>query len=138
MSWPLGSVANAWTLCRPLPIGTHELPSQRLALYTRPPIMYTPPATRSPFGNTANARTGFAMPAPIGTQDVPFHRATPELEVPACLKEPPATSWPFHTTNALTRLSRPVASGSQSVPVHRATRSTACEPASSNEPDATT
>src|SRR5262245_17489642 len=103
-----------------------------------------PPATRSPFGSTARARTleGASpplMPEPSWYQLVPSQRAMQEaLTPPATVKSPPTTRSPLGSVSrACTSRFVPLSITNQFVPSHRAMLLAPCPPAMVNEPPAT-
>src|SRR5437899_2599377 len=85
----------------PSPRGNQAVPFQReIELAIRPPAFEnTPPATTSPLGRTARARTTPAMPEPSQNQVLPFQIAIEfVIAPPATVKFPPATTSPFGRT----------------------------------------
>src|SRR5690242_12612383 len=85
----------------PGPSGDQTLPSHRATRLaaTPPAVANWPPATTSPFGSAASARTTLSVPLPSGDHVVPFQRATllaatPAIDgnEPAITRSPPAST----------------------------------------------
>src|SRR5688572_25455925 len=90
---------------------------------TLPAVVKVPPATTSPFGATASARTLELKPVPSGNHATAFQRAMSSAPMPpAVVNEPAAYRSPLPSTvSALTGPSVPVPTGVHAVPLQRAT-----------------